>query len=315
MSADRPLDQPDAAGPPLADRDISSRLIWMFGSPRTGSTWLMQLFSEIPGIAVIDESYIPLHLVPIDHTVPDGEYFERGQRAEDPHYFFAKRYLPELRGELRKLIMRGLVHQLRELGQASDPQWIVIKEPNGSHASDSVMSLFPESRLLFLVRDGRDVIDSLIDAMLARDSWWQRSQVSDEPRIISERLAFIRHHAHLWSQRTTATQRAYAATPERLRMRVSYEALLADTAGGFTRMLEWLGMQVAPDAVGAAVERRSFAAIPPEQKGAGRRARSATPGMWRERLRPGEIELVEEIMGAKLRELGYEAGAEPQSSA
>jgi hypothetical protein len=177
------------------------------------------------------------------------------------------------------------------------------------------MSLFPESRLLFLVRDGRDVIDSLIDAMLARDSWWQRSQVSDEPRIVGERLAFIRHHASLWLQRTIATQRAYAATPASLKMQVSYEGLLADTSGGLERMLQWLGVQVAPETVHAAVERRAFATIPPEQKGPGRRARSATPGMWRERLRPGEIELVEEIMGAKLRELGYRANAELRSSA
>ncbi len=270
----------------------------------------MQLFAEIPGIAVVDESYLPLHLVPIDHTVPEGEYFERGQRADDPHYFFAKRYLPELRPELRGLIMRGLLRQLRELGQNPDPKWIVIKEPNGSHASDSVMSLFPESRLLFLVRDGRDVIDSLIDAMLARDSWWQQSQVSDEPRIVSERMAFIRHHANLWLQRTIATQRAFAATPEPQRLQIGYEALLADTTLGFAQMLDWLGMEVGPDAVAAAVEKRSFSAIPADKKGPGKRARSANPGQWRERLRPGEIELVEKIMGAKLRELGYDVNAD-----
>jgi hypothetical protein len=290
--------------------DISDRLIWMLGSPRTGSTWLMQLFAEIPEIAVIDESYLPLHLVPIDHTVPDGEYFEHGQRADDPHYFFAKRYLPELRPELRELMMRGLLRQLGELGQTMDPKWIVIKEPNGSHASDSVMSLFPESRLLFLVRDGRDVIDSLIDAMLARDSWWQQSQVSDEPRIVSERMAFINHHANLWLQRTNSTQRAFAATPEHLRLQVGYEALLADTATGFGEMLEWLGMQVEPEAVRAAVEKCAFSSIPADKKGPGKRARSANPGQWRERLRPGEIELVEKVMGAKLRELGYDAAVD-----
>jgi hypothetical protein len=304
------LNQTDAAATATAELDISDRLVWMLGSPRTGSTWLMQLFAEIPGISVVDESYLPLHLVPIDHALPEGEYFERGPRGDDPHYFFAKRYLPELRPELRGLIMRGLVRQLRELGQNPDPKWIVIKEPNGSHASDSVMSLFPESRLLFLVRDGRDVIDSLIDAMLARDSWWQQSQVSDEPRIVSERMAFIRHHANLWLQRTIATQRAFAATPEPQRRQIGYEALLADTTTGFAGMLDWLGMEVEPDAVRAAVEKRAFSSIPDDKKGPGKRARSANPGQWRERLRPGEIELVEKIMGAKLRELGYDVNAD-----
>ncbi len=304
------MSAPEATAAATSPLDLANRLVWMFGSPRTGSTWLMQLFSELPGVAVIDESYVPLHLVPIDHTVPDGEYFERGQRADDPHYFFAKRYMPELRPELRGLILRGLVRQLEELGQLTDPSWIVIKEPNGSHAADSVMSLFPESRLLFLVRDGRDVIDSLIDAMLTRDSWWQQSQVSDEPMIVGERMGFIRHHASLWVQRTESVQRAYSATPEPLRLQVGYETLLADTANGFQRMLDWLGMSVDPDAVRAAVEKRAFSSIPAEQKGPGKRARSATPGQWRERLRPEEIDLVETIMGPKLRELGYEVGAE-----
>lgn len=307
----------NAAADPAVERvaDLAGRIVWMFGSPRSGSTWLMQLLAEVPGISVIDESYLPLHLVPIDHTVPEGEYFERGQRAEDPHYFFAKRYLPELRGELRRLIVDGLVRQLAELGQLADPRWIVIKEPNGSHASDSVMSLFPESRLLFLVRDGRDVIDSLIDAMLARDSWWQQSQVSDEPRVVSERMAFIRHHANLWLQRTEATQRAYAATPEPQRLQVGYERLLADTQTQFGAMLDWLGMQLGAEQLAAAVQKRSFSSIPVEQKGPGKRARSASPGQWRERLRPGEVDLLERIMGAKLAQLGYEVRDELPSPA
>jgi Sulfotransferase family len=294
--------------------DISDRIVWMFGSPRSGSTWLMQLFAEMPGVAVIDESYIPLHLVPIGRTVPDGEYFETGQRARDPNYFFAERYLSELKPELRGLIVRGLERQLAELDQPTDPSWIVIKEPNGSHAADTMLSLFPESRLLFLVRDGRDVIDSLIDAMLARDSWWQKSRGSNEAKMVNGRLAFIRHHADLWVKRTASVQRAYAAAPESLRLKVGYEALLEDTAGGFSEMLDWLGLSVDAETVRAAVEKRAFSSIPAERKGPGKRARSATPGQWRTRLQPGEIELVEEIMGPKLRELGYEAVAGPASS-
>jgi Sulfotransferase family len=294
--------------------DLSSRLVWMFGSPRTGSTWLMQLFAEIPGVAVIDESFIPLHLVPISRTVPDGEYFEMGQRARDPNYFFAERYLSELKPELRGLIVQGLKRQLAELDQPTDPSWIVIKEPNGSHAADTMLSLFPESRLLFLVRDGRDVIDSLIDAMLARDSWWQKSQGSRESRMVNGRLAFIRHHADLWVKRTASVQRAYAATPESQRLKVGYEALLEDTTTGFKEMLDWLGRSVDAEMVRTAVEKRAFSSIPAERKGPGKRARSATPGQWRTRLQPGEIEIVERIMGPKLRELGYEAEAGLTSS-
>jgi hypothetical protein len=288
--------------------DLAEKLIWMFGSPRTGSTWLMKLLADAPGVGQIDEPYIPLHLVPMDHVVPEGEYYEHGVRADDPNYFFARRYMPELKPELRELILNGFRRQLAELGQ--DPEqlrWLVIKEPNGSHAADSVMSLFPESRLIFLLRDGRDVIDSLIDAMMGTDSWWQRNQGSDERQIAADRMGFVHHNTRLWLNRTRSTQRAFEMAGEDRRFLVRYEELLEDTEPLLDSMLRWLDIEASPEFVREVAERRSFAAIPEDQKGPGKRARTANPGQWRERLEPAEIEVIEAAMGDKLRELGYPA--------
>jgi hypothetical protein len=294
--------------------DLAQKLVWMFGSPRTGSTWLMQLLADAPGVGQIDEPYIPLHLVPMDHTV-DAEYYEHGVRANDPNYFFARRYIPEFKPELRELILNGFRRQLAELGQ--DPEqlrWLVIKEPNGSHAADSVMSLFPESRMIFLLRDGRDVIDSLMDAMMSADSWWQKHQSSDKPQIAADRMGFIHHNTRLWLSRTRSTQRAFQMTGENRRFLVRYEQLLEDTQPLLEAMLRWLDVERGPESVQDVVERRSFAAIPEDQKGPGKRARSANPGQWRERLLPAEIEVIEQAMGEKLRELGYPADEIAQSS-
>ncbi|HEU4736970.1 MAG TPA: sulfotransferase [Solirubrobacterales bacterium] len=288
--------------------DLAKKLVWMFGSPRTGSTWLMQLLADAPEVGQIDEPYIPLHLVPMDHTVPEGEYYEHGVRANDPNYFFARRYLPEFKPQLRELILTGFRRQLTELGQ--DPEtlrWLVIKEPNGSHAADSVMSLFPESRLIFLLRDGRDVIDSLMDAMMGADSWWQKHQSSDKPQIAADRMGFVHHNTRLWLNRTLSTQRAFQIAGEEQRFLVRYEELLDETQPLLEAMLRWLRLDSSAEQVREVVERRSFAAIPEDQKGPGKRARSANPGQWRERLLPAEIEVIEREMGDKLRELGYPA--------
>ena len=40
----------------------------------------------------------------------------------------------------------------------------MIKEPNGSHGADVVMSILSRSRMIFQLRDGRDVIDSILHA-------------------------------------------------------------------------------------------------------------------------------------------------------
>src|SRR5512144_1844024 len=38
---------------------LESRLVWIFGSPRSGSTWLLKMLAEAraPGVATIDESW------------------------------------------------------------------------------------------------------------------------------------------------------------------------------------------------------------------------------------------------------------------
>jgi hypothetical protein len=246
---------------------FEEKLVWIFGSPRTGSTWLMRLLAEAPEIQTVNETFLPLHLVPIGHRVADGEYLEHGARADDPNFFFARRYLDELRPELRQLILRGLERQFRELGGRPDHRWILIKEPNGSHAADTTLSLLPKSRLIFLLRDGRDVIDSLIDAMLGDETWWknrQRSTARPDPG----RLRFIRQHATVWVHRTESVQRAFRSLPDDHRILLRYEELLADTRSQLGRLFGWLDHSVSAKAIDGIVARHSFQEIPDGEKGA-----------------------------------------------
>jgi Sulfotransferase family len=283
---------------------FEEKLVWIFGSPRTGSTWLMRLLAEAPEIKPINETYLPLHLVPMGHRVEDGEYLEHGVRAHDPNFFFARRYLDELRPELRALILRGLRRQFRELGGRPDHRWIVIKEPNGSHAADTTLSLLPRSRLIFLLRDGRDVIDSLIDAMLGEETWWQdrrRSAGKPDP----DRHRFIRQHATVWVHRTESVHRAFRSLPDEHRIFLRYEELLEDTRSHLARLFRWLDIDVSAKWIDRIVARHSFHEIPEGEKGRGKPARAATPGLWRGHFTEEEQLILEQVMGEKLTELGY----------
>src|SRR5207247_17101 len=114
----------------------------------------------------------------------------RGWRADLPSYFFSERYESVWRPLLRDMILRRLA---AEVGDRTDRMgiedpFVVIKEPNGSQGAELLMSLLPVARLIFLVRDGRDVIDSEL-AALSQDGWAARllgSHVTPE-----RRLAFI----------------------------------------------------------------------------------------------------------------------------
>jgi len=47
---------------------------------------------------------------------------------------------------------------------------IIIKEPNGSFAADVIAECLPDSKIIVLIRDGRDVLDSRFD-MHKPGSW------------------------------------------------------------------------------------------------------------------------------------------------
>jgi hypothetical protein len=298
-----------AAIPGRTDNELEaleSKLVWIFGSPRSGSSWMLRLLTGQPDIAPVNESYLGAHLVPVGGEVEAGEYYEHGERAGDASYFFARDYMPVLLPLLHELVLRGFDNQLRHMGFDPVPRWVVIKEPNGSHAADTIVSLLPRSRMLFLLRDGRDVVDSILDAMLGSDSWWaERTRQLGRPP--QERLAFVVQHSELWVRRTMASQRAFESLPEEQRLLVRYEGILADTPAQLRRIFDWLALDVSDKKLAAIVERHAFESAPRDRRGPGKPMRAATPGLWRENLTEDEQRTMHEIMGSKLAELGYDA--------
>ena len=87
-------------------------------------------------------------------------------------YLFSDRYrdtwIPQLRELISARFEAQATQDIEEAGGIDDPV-VVVKEP-GSHAADTIMDLFPDSTLIFLLRDGRDVVDSWLDAY--RDGSW-----------------------------------------------------------------------------------------------------------------------------------------------
>lgn len=303
---------------------LEERIVWILGGPRTGSTWLMELLvyplgageasdsgvvrrpggsGVRPRALPINEPYLGIHLAPRAGAGPNALPAAEA-RAGDASYFFDDRYADVWRPELRQLVLKRFGAQAararKEHGLEDDPL-VVVKEPNGSEAAPILTSTLPRSRLLFLLRDGRDVLDSLLDAV-GPGGWLDRGLDSSEGR-----LEFLRSSAAAWVHRTTEVQRAAEAHPAELTRTVRYEDLRADAGPPLRGIWEWLGVDPGEAALEEAVAATSFDDYPAEAKGRGKPLRLASPGHWREAFSADEQRAVAEIMGPKLEELGYPA--------
>jgi hypothetical protein len=226
-------------------------------------------------------------------------------------YAFSIAYEDVWRPELRRLTLIRLyavIKRAREAGLrlAADPPLMVIKEVNGSHGADLVMSLFPRSKMIFLARDGRDVLDSLLDAN-KEGGWMTKGTAGTVPYSNEEeRREFVRESSLGWAARTHVCNVAYERHDPELRRKIRYEDLLADTEANFTDIASWLDLPGGPKRIENIVKAHSFERVPEDRRGPGKIRRTATPGAWREGLSPEDQEVAQEIMGRGLAALGYE---------
>lgn len=283
-------------------RSPEPRLVWIFGSPRSGSTWLLNLLAADPGVAKMDEPGIGIHLgvsaeavigLPSDQGRP---FRALDMRSQSPDYFFADAHRDVWEPRLRDLICARMEVAARGL------RWLAIKEPHGGDAADLLMRLLPRSRMVFLLRDGRDVVDSELDAVSA-GGWALQRLPGQAP--VADRNTYLSGRALTWLRRTEIVQRAYDAHEPALRMLIRYEDLLDDRDEQLARLASWLDL----DEPALLAAGRELAIERVADRGPGRFVRAGSPGLWRENLSADEQAVLAEILGPKLRELGYEAAS------
>jgi hypothetical protein len=292
------------------DRQEASgdRLSWIFGSSRSGSTWLLRMLAELPGAAAIDDPHIghhlgtwrPISLAWAAAEKPPDLTTLRAIKREKPSYFFNDRYEHAWRPALRALIEARFTAEAEEQ-RGRNRRATFVKEP-GSQAIDLLLSLFPSSNLIWLLRDGRDVVDSWIDAY-QRDSW-----AIDEGAFAAERdgrLDLVRWQASVWSHRTEAVGAAYEHHDPNRRILIRYEDLLDDPVRELHRICSVVGIDAGDTRLREIEQAHRFSELPRRERGSGHEQRAAQPGGWRSNLTPEERAAMERIMGPQLERVGY----------
>lgn len=310
--------------------ELESRLTWIWGSPRSGSSWLLRLladplepdlnaplgFTPPPdgtrhaGVVPVDELLFASHLVPWDGNPVDvyGEWWPgsiNGFSSGRPSYFLSDAYRETWEPEMRRLVLARLdavVERARAAVSALGPApAVVVKETPSGHGADRVMALLPRSRALLLVRDPRDVADSLLHAF--KPGGFMAKQYDQQFETADERAAGAEWAAKLWAMSMDVGRAAIDRHDPELAKIVRYEDLLAGTATELAGLFAWLGIPRETAEIEAIVSRNSFANA--GDSGELRRNRSARPGRWRENLSEREVAIVAGIAGERLERYGY----------
>jgi hypothetical protein len=172
--------------------------------------------------------------------------------------------------------------------------YLVIKEPHGSIAAPLLMEALPESRMVFLVRDPRDVSASRLDAH--KQGSWTRKLTGKTGETLADRDpdAFVQAVAEMYLRDMEKVKQAYNAFDGRKAL-IRYEVLRTDPVEELKRMYTRLGIPIAEEQLRRVVEKHDWENIPERRKGPGKSHRKASPGCWREDLSPEQAAIVERI--------------------
>jgi len=280
---------------------LEKNTVWIFSPPRSGTTWLGSQLLVHPENAIWFEPWIGFHLgmlVGTEGTIGREHVFERvyDMQSSGGRYFFSPHHKQNWMPALRKFILTREYSEVQTIEKN-----VIIKEPVGSHSADIIMESMPNSKLIFLMRDGRDVLESRMD-MHGKGTWGNLKPI----KTPQQREYLIKRYSYMWNKINERIERAYQNHNSNLRLIVKYEELKNNTLQELRKIYEFIGIKISDEELKNKIETHDFKKIPESQKGKGKFYRAASTGSWKDNFSQKEQNLMNSIMGETLKKMGYE---------
>ncbi len=261
-----------------ADSPLRDKLIFVVGARRSGTNWLQRAIAAHPDVVAAPSETFLIHAL-----VPLRDRFHHGS-VDSPKtsrsYVHREAMLDQMRA-LTDTVFVGLMD-----GLAPHAKRFVERTPDHVRNLDLVAEIYPDAYVVHIIRDGRDVVRSLLTQRWGPDE--------------------AREAALEWR---SAIEAARASAPKLQRYHeVIYEQMLADPATRVRELYAALGLGTSDAELEPA-----FAEVgitynaDPTSSGVG-------AAKWTTELDPQVLSVVEATVGDLLAELGYPASSMSRSA-
>jgi hypothetical protein len=309
-------------------------VFFVAGEMRSGTSWLRRTLSAHPDIACghegsffgrdYDREEIPVYTEPVSSFTRALAVSREFQVWHElPWNQWSNGYEEDLRNLTRLSIDYFLVKEVARTGK----KIVGDKSPQHTGCLDEMYEIYPDARVIHIVRDGRDV------AVSAMHHWWRLAK--DQPggvfeltpeeleirdEYLEDREGFLSSGrsifteerlsqlARRWGYRVDKAHRDGNALYGEKFLEIRYEDLLRDPPEMLRRVFRLLGARTDEKIIERCIKASSFERVSSRQRGeedSGSFFRKGVAGDWRSVFTERDLEIYQELAGNQLIEMGY----------
>jgi len=275
------------------------RLFFVCGAPKSGTTWLQRVLDAHPQVACSGEGhFIQRFSVPLATIIQD---YNRHLNLVANQVYEGEPYYQALdQAQFDKVVREFVTARLMERKPGPAVRWIGDKTPRYTHDLMSLRRIFPDARIINIVRDPRDVA-------MSRLQFSRRAGAGARLQDAAARAETMRPFTTDWVASVEPIGRFVEAHPGILH-NLRYEDLLADPHAEAERLFDFLGVSTDRSLLNAIIGRTSFEAVSgrkPGDEDPSAFLRKGVVGDWVGRLGAASLEIIETACGELMIDHGY----------